>query len=657
MEAEGADIEDDAFTGKFKGLVQAWMEANPVQTSALSDANLRFAIYKILILKSGHLAKFSWPGDDAARLAGILFVLFVQEGLQHEESGKSSSRQVIGIDLLEIYGIVRDIIRDCCITREELIKCVKDADLDGTTLVLAESNELAADLYARSSAAGSTSSEPTATEDSRVQWLSPAASGGNVQSPNAQRARTRVRVLWVRNVLVLSSGCFLVAEGWRMLPLPRTVIVVCNLFLAVISTAVIFPETIEGRQGSRFLLPIVVCCLIAMESALGRTLYHRWAHGWGDLNGWCLRVHLLLMAGTAANFSTLIGLSMRSRHSWTALRSVLVVDGVLVCSAVVAMRHLGPLELYPVGDVPFADALGRGLLTLLLGLSASSANRRRTRQLLLWVGARSVMHALEQVGASKHDRDGEEAIAETAHIGDDLGVPGDTAPLLRRHLALRYTRVRLVLGVLPPILILLADVLEMMGSSSGLALFGTLLLIAVLLIVASFPSRLESPEGCHFVQPAMDVLPIRGLLAAYIALTDEDGRRMYIAANCRFVHVCMCTILVANWCAPSLLCRRGQLSWAVMRAVLAFDGFVFCGATLLMRYLGPPPHYQPRYQSSFGQAMVRAAIPVFIATVLLRPINRQRIAHAFHRIGWNHVRLNLNQIEERRVHFSGTKCE
>ena len=61
--------DDHAFSQQFLTLVDSWLEAYPVTTSALRPPSVRFAAAKVLLYKSGHATKLGWPGEEAARLA------------------------------------------------------------------------------------------------------------------------------------------------------------------------------------------------------------------------------------------------------------------------------------------------------------------------------------------------------------------------------------------------------------------------------------------------------------------------------------------------------------------------------------------------------------------------------------------------------------
>ena len=95
-----ASTSDDAFVGSFMQLVDAWLEAHPVHTHALSSNSIKLAAAKLLLLQSGKASQLDWPGADATRLVGILMVLFVHEGLA--VSGELDDRQILGLPMADL---------------------------------------------------------------------------------------------------------------------------------------------------------------------------------------------------------------------------------------------------------------------------------------------------------------------------------------------------------------------------------------------------------------------------------------------------------------------------------------------------------------------------------------------------------------------------
>ena len=650
--------DDEGFSRKFMGLVDAWVEANPVQSSALSAGSVRFAAAKILILKSGHLAKFRWPGENAARLAGTLLVLFVHEGLLHDETASCSNAsecKVLGIGLSELYGILKDVIRLCAITREDLMSAVMEVDLEGTTMQLAHSNELASALFAGSSVSSGDLRDGS-REDTGVRWLQP---------PRPIKANVKYLQVWrlglqlirARNVVICCIVLlYVMGDAYNLswlFPTWSTMLMNLLMTLQVATTSVIFPERLDSKGACRYVLPLLASGWGTMSSRTALGLYKNFA----TLNSACRVVYALLCVGNSLNIGTHTVLCWRNRFSWGHVRAMLFVDGLTFCGAVSALHYFGPLERYPPGDLPFAAGLSRGLTTLLAGALFNARWRRRMRRFSARLGFSRFTQALGHFAEVRMgDGDGGESVAESARI-DELSSSGLAAPvqqLVRQRLAQRYMRVRVLLCVLVGLWFVLADLLglwhwNIFGPTFMRQLiFASILSLGASLIAGSFPSKINSPEGLRFILPATVVCAVCAVTSSFASMLSP--MRAHVNGPCRLCHSMLCVSIVANWGTNALMCISGRTTWRVLRTVLCIDGLIFCTTALLMLYLGPSPVYQPR-DCTFLEAQRRGSITILLSA-LLNSKNRHRLAAVANRVGLNHVKLDLSQMDERRVRFA-----
>lgn len=223
--------------------------------------------------------------------------------------------------------------------------------------------------------------------------------------------------------------------------------------------------------------------------------------------------------------------------------------------------------------------------------------------------------------------------------------------VVRRQLAGRYMKVRILLALTVAIWFSISDA-RGLWSHLGLGLlsppqtricyFVAVMLLGALVIAGSYPTDLHSPNGRKLLLPALSVCAVCALTVAVNSLIDGSWSR-HPNDLCRASHALLCIALVANWWSCAVLCSRARATWSVIRSVLCVDGAVVLLANLAMRFLGPPPVYQPR-DVPFAVAMVRAATPLLIAA-LLTARNRHLAAAALNAAGWNHVTVGLTELE------------
>ena len=616
-----ASTSDDAFVGSFMQLVDAWLEAHPVHTHALSSNSIKLAAAKLLLLQSGKASQLDWPGADATRLVGILMVLFVHEGLA--VSGELDDRQILGLPMADLFEVIENIINLKKITREELVAAVLDEDLEGTALPLVQSYALTSALFTKA-------------------------------APAARQARYFLRL---RTLLIVIFGAALLSSdhvaqlAGMLLPdtmrlLGRSTFSAFCLTLGVLSVAVVFPSDIQSPTSSRrYVLPLTICTSVVTVGNAMRALINV-----EHINDSCRFVHVLLCVGVVLNAIVCIVWLGLMRFRWATARSVLIADGLIYISSAIALRAVGPPKdgLYPSGNVPFWHSVGNALWSILLGSALSEGNRHRLKGMLegTWTGWEPLADSL--VDTLQPHENGH--VAETAMI-DDNNSPYKR--MMRRQLAGRHLMVRLLLVMMAVAWFYLNHLfLNYQWHLLSIIMIGSMLSISAFFVAASFPTDLNSPAGRTLLLPASLACALAAATAAYLSMT-RDGVMSPLNDACRIVYRIFFLAVVLNWWGAALLCVRHQFTWAVARAIVLIDSFTFFFVTLAMRQLGPPPSYPPD-NVSFQLAMLRGAVTLFIA-ISLSPANRLRAAAAANQLGWNHVTLSLHQLhrkDARRVRFA-----
>ena len=634
-----AAVEDDAFTKEFLSLVDAWLQAHPVTTHALSPLSVRFATAKLLLIKSGHSARLQWPGTHAARLAAILLVLMVHEGLLHgvepvgnvvseellaADTDENGETMVLGVPLPEIYEIICDVLQTRRVTREELIAAVWDCDLDGSTTQLSQSAEFAAKLFGSA--------------------IDPA--GGHPEALRVAKQVLRVHTLFA----ILGGVALIFFQG-----VGRTTFVCISLSSAAVSAVIVFPHDLGSDGACKMVFPSLCVTATVAVAVTGRSWYS--LRDTDAMNPACRLVHALLVIGVLLNGgSSTLKCALR-RYSWFTARRTLFCDGLLFFTAALLMRHFGldaDSNLWQPGEVTYSAAIARGLVTMFLGWPfLTPANRLRLKAIADRLGYEPLAHSLVRV-LNPNDS----LVTESARI-HELSTSGLGAPLqraLRKQLARRYMRVRLLLCVLAGTWFVLADYLQLwthLRISAGRTLFfGGSISAGLVLIAAAFPTNINTPAGRKFILPALAVCALCALAASSRSYF-HDGRLTHVNFECQLIHAVLCISVVINWCSLLLICIRSKCTWGVIRTVLWLDGLMFFFCTGFLWLYGPPPVYQPR-NASFSQAMLRAATTPLLSA-LLTPANRIRISSIANNKGWNHVTVTLNQVQRpsgRRVRFA-----
>ena len=132
--AAGSGSQDD-----FLSQVEQHIAKHPLThaTGGLASNALRFCVAKLLLRDQ----LTDWPGQRSERLCAIMLVLFVRECLV------GSQTTVFGFDSHEFYEILSGVIRDERVSREALMAELNEIDVDGATLLVANSSEFLEQLW------------------------------------------------------------------------------------------------------------------------------------------------------------------------------------------------------------------------------------------------------------------------------------------------------------------------------------------------------------------------------------------------------------------------------------------------------------------------------------------------------------------------------
>ena len=664
-------------TSEFMVLVDEWLIAHPVKSyTYLKKSNLRFAAAKVLILHSQRASAAKTMQDGGARLAAVLLILFVHEGLKAKSSnvsgpyGKPSASstgegepQILGVSMSTIFQMVKDTIRLASLTRNDMLDAVWAAELDpeGSTVALVQSQQLSAELFTQGEQQHGAAAGPAVGRPSlRALWAS------------RQTARVLLRThTWL--IVLGGGGTAMWASLWPHRfgtalwtdPSGRTATCALGVVLSLWALVNVFPEDLESKAGARMIFPL------ATTQVLGSTLVvcYGYLQRGESYNPECEAVHLVLCVGVVCNGAVSLALCFLGRFSWAAVRVALVVDGLLFCASVVALRVLGPPPggHYPPGGAPFPMACTRGALPLFLGLVLTGPCRRgivrTSRSLGVQMGVRVDALLCAMVDALDAEGDGATAVVESAGIDDwgrleELRLWGSGMErMMRRQLAQRYIRLRLLLCALIGTWFALAENLHLwrhvaiFGTDARMLVFGCVAVAMTTVITSTFPTDINSPSARRFL------LPIGWLVAGCTGFYAwqsfyRDGLATHVNPPCKFVHASTCILSTAVWTGLAVCCSAAGGSWGLLRLVLVLDGMVFILCALAMRHLGPPPFYLP-HNVSFAEAVLRSATTPALALCLTAG-NRHRIAALANRGGLNHVSVTLTQVEQAWEH--GGSC-
>ena len=125
--------QEELLVSQFSMILDEYIACHPVTTPALSEADVRFATAKYLL--SRRRGGVVWPGENAARLAAILLILFV-------ELLASSAITILGLGQEELYALMERAVREGGVSRDELVRTTVATDLVGNAVTLAQSDQL-----------------------------------------------------------------------------------------------------------------------------------------------------------------------------------------------------------------------------------------------------------------------------------------------------------------------------------------------------------------------------------------------------------------------------------------------------------------------------------------------------------------------------------
>lgn len=664
------DLDPAAFETQFLELCDAWIAANPVHSTALSAASLRLAAAKVLV-KQTQRTLLS-PSLQGARVAGILLVLFVHEGLQGQkkeakdaaagnEPRLPSEPQILGVGMSEFYQLLKETVAHSQLTREDVLAAVIDVDLDGRTCSLcAQSNQLSKSLFGHPS---SSSSDAGTQKNHKPPRLGP-----SLRALWAARPAADLAIRWHFWMIVV-NGAFLSAwPSVQVLSGPpswltaswRSIAVSISTTIVVASLAVVFPTGLDSKAGARFVWPGALMNGLGQALTLVAGLFQS-----PHPNGHCQAVYGLLAFGIVFKDVQSCYLTWHARYSWRLMRLHFVVDGVLFILADVALRYLGPPVAYPPGNVMFEYTISRAIVMVLIGITFSERTRRRLRGLSSFILREPVIVSMVQ----SLDDANRYPVAESAHI-DELVATMQWAmqwdrerveKLVRRQLNRRYVRHSIILTLTVFGWFFVVEQLKLFRLDGGLfseqaiseqvrallfgATFACIATAIALLVTANFPSDLDSAAGRLFLLPLTIICAVFTSYFAWRSYMD-DGVAVQVNDPCRRVHAILCICSPLVWSSLMVRCAAGRMTWSHARVVLLLDGLTFILAALAMRHFGPPPFYLP-HNVSLPEAVVRSAITPLIAACLT-PSLRQYVAKMANQSGLNHVCVNLMQLGHAR---------
>ena len=669
-------------TKTFLELVQLWIKAHPVSTSAVSPANVALAAAKILLKQSNR----NWMASANANLAAILLVLFVNEGLQAERRRDSEGvegdgdPQILGIGMSEVFEMVETIISANAITRTELLSSVAAVDKLGTTTEFVCSQQLAAVLFAHKDARTMQPPQRGERPSTRLSLRSVWA-----------RREAAWELVQVHEMIAITFG-FVVAfwTSSRMSSgMGRTVVVAAVSLIGWCTIAVIFPSAATTPGFARLSTPLVVAHGLATLFVVCYN-YMTASH----VNRACEAVHALLCLAVGLNSGQSLARLYRRRrcgqgYGWIHVRTTLAIDGLSFVAATLALRWVGPPQVYPPGQVQFHSALARGFTTLGLAVVGTQSNRHRVKKLILTIAAKlgpasaernvetlfhSMSAVLEELSTAAPAQPAELSprstisakpyfgiwgsplppcvnklpCAESAQISQEM--PPDLYYVFRRKLAQNFTVQRAIVSALAlsgPLLHSLfgewEGILFTLGTLPGdtrlvmytISVYGTSMIIA-----AAFPINATSDAGAKFCAP---IVACSALRCIGVVLDVRNCRTYLVNSTCSLVHLTASAIIFSIWLVGVHMGVRARLSWQVARCVHVIEGSTFVLCTVLLRILGPVARYPPG-NMSFVAALARGVLPVLLGGFILTPQNRIKFSQLANHLGFNHVTLSLGEL-------------
>ena len=135
----------------FMALVEHFLAEHPVKTDAVSQEGIRWAAAKVLLYQTVSPERLKhWPGPGSERLAAILFILFAEDGLVHEEES------ILGMTPVHLYEILESVVHRSNITQHELMTAIIEVSRfnDNYAMHLVQSPELEVLFRQQSSSSG-----------------------------------------------------------------------------------------------------------------------------------------------------------------------------------------------------------------------------------------------------------------------------------------------------------------------------------------------------------------------------------------------------------------------------------------------------------------------------------------------------------------------
>ena len=236
--------------------------------------------------------------------------------------------------------MVETIISANAITRTELLSSVAAVDKLGTTTEFVCSQQLAAVLFAHKDARTMQPPQRGERPSTRLSLRSVWA-----------RREAAWELVQVHEMIAITFG-FVVAfwTSSRMSSgMGRTVVVAAVSLIGWCTIAVIFPSAATTPGFARLSTPLVVAHGLATLFVVCYN-YMTASH----VNRACEAVHALLCLAVGLNSGQSLARLYRRRRcgqgGWIHIRTTLAIDGLSFVAATLALRWVGPPQVYPPGD-------------------------------------------------------------------------------------------------------------------------------------------------------------------------------------------------------------------------------------------------------------------------------------------------------------------
>ena len=222
-------------------------------------------------------------------------------------------------------------------------------------------------------------------------------------------------------------------------------------------------------------------------------------------------------------------------------------------------------------------------------------------------------------------------------------------PTVERRAARKYMHSRTALSVIAVAAPLLHS---LFGEWRFIFSFGTLpgyfrlyayffsLYIPTLLIAAAFPSDVTTEAGAKF---AFVPVVVCSCLRCVGVCLDLYHTGTHVNVACAFVHRCTAVLLLFVWGTAAVQGIRHRMSWGCARCIHGSEGTILLTCTIALRICGPPPVYPPG-DMPFPASLARGGLAVALASVILHPAMRKKIAAIANRLGFNHLTIHLGEL-------------